>query len=357
MDTKPSLKSNVLLVLGSTVLTLLLLEGAFRWIKPVQSPWLDNSEKAQRVRENSIVRLSKNNQLLFVVRENYIRKGKRVTEAHGIHQSKDASVSKPKGTYRIAVIGDSISQGSKKINHGPTFVNRLEKLFKRRPDILKNKKRVEVLNFGVVGYGPMQEAILLETKVLRFSPDLIILQFCPNDVGDSYSPRVYFLKKRFAFSALLSFFQRRYDLKESSALGEKYTTTLGPRNPLYARHWETFYNLEGKGWKRLEQAYRRIAKVTQSRNIPVLFVYFPFIIKPGRFRELVENFRLQVLTMVKETSFQILDLTKLYQSYPPALLREAQWDDLHLSALGNQKVAEAIFLYLTSPKNRKHFPF
>ena len=46
-------------------------------------------------------------------------------------------------------------------------------------------KLLEVLNFGVDGYGTAQEYVLLETKAIRYQPDLVLLQFSPGDVMDS----------------------------------------------------------------------------------------------------------------------------------------------------------------------------
>lgn len=39
------------------------------------------------------------------------------------------------------------------------------------------------INFGVMGYDTTQEARLLETKVLAFQPDLIVIGYCLNDIG------------------------------------------------------------------------------------------------------------------------------------------------------------------------------
>src|SRR5205814_5679346 len=47
-------------------------------------------------------------------------------------------------------------------------------------------KQVEVINFGVSGYGTAQEFITLRNKALFYSPDIVILAFTTyNDVYDN----------------------------------------------------------------------------------------------------------------------------------------------------------------------------
>jgi hypothetical protein len=47
-------------------------------------------------------------------------------------------------------------------------------------------KRIEVLNFGVSGYGTAQEYVMLQTHAIRYRPDLVLLQFTNgNDVRNN----------------------------------------------------------------------------------------------------------------------------------------------------------------------------
>jgi hypothetical protein len=62
------------------------------------------------------------------------------------------------------------------------------------------ERRVEVLNFGVSGYGTAQELITLESRVLPYRPDLVLLAFyAENDVSnnsrrlDGHLDRPYFV--------------------------------------------------------------------------------------------------------------------------------------------------------------------
>lgn len=85
---------------------------------------------------------------------------------------------KDDGVFRIVVFGDSTTEAVQ-VNLDQTFTQLLEgRLRGCRP-------RVEVLNFGVSGYGPLQEYLLYTLRGRAFSPDLVIqATFLDNDVAD-----------------------------------------------------------------------------------------------------------------------------------------------------------------------------
>jgi hypothetical protein len=87
---------------------------------------------------------------------------------------------KPPGVFRIAVLGDSFTE-ARQVSIADTFWKQLEKRLSGRPEF--GNLKVEVLNFGIGGYATAQELLTLRLHVLDFSPDLVMLAFCPgNDV-------------------------------------------------------------------------------------------------------------------------------------------------------------------------------
>lgn len=76
---------------------------------------------------------------------------------------------KPPGTYRIAVIGCSRTYGLGVDAH-ESYPKQLEDLF------AEAGSDVEVLNFGVNGYGLSQMTLNYEHRVRDYAPDLVILQ-------------------------------------------------------------------------------------------------------------------------------------------------------------------------------------
>lgn len=83
-------------------------------------------------------------------------------------------------TFRIAVLGDSFSEAAQVEIHEAYWAV-LERELAGREAL--QGRQIEVLNFGVSGYGTTQEFLCLEHEVWQYKPDLILLQFLPgNDV-------------------------------------------------------------------------------------------------------------------------------------------------------------------------------
>ena len=98
-------------------------------------------------------------------------------------RDREHSKAKPPDTVRIAVLGDSFAEAM----HVPmeqTFWSLLERRLQECN--LFPGKRVEVINFGVSGYGTAQELMTLRQKVWDYSPDIVILAFTTfNDIYDN----------------------------------------------------------------------------------------------------------------------------------------------------------------------------
>ncbi|HVS03013.1 MAG TPA: SGNH/GDSL hydrolase family protein [Thermoanaerobaculia bacterium] len=90
---------------------------------------------------------------------------------------------KPPGTLRIAVLGDSFTEALQ-VPRDATFWAVLERELGRC--LAPSGRTVEVLNFGVSGYGTAQELLTLRHRVWEFRPDLVLLAFLSgNDVSDN----------------------------------------------------------------------------------------------------------------------------------------------------------------------------
>jgi hypothetical protein len=98
-------------------------------------------------------------------------------------RDRDHVAGKAAGTYRIAVLGDSYSEALQ--------VDREQAYWSLLPEELaacgfRKGKRIEVLNFGISGYGTAQEYLMLQSTAIRYQPDLVLLQFTNgNDVRNN----------------------------------------------------------------------------------------------------------------------------------------------------------------------------
>ncbi len=116
----------------------------------------------------------------------YIRSGAARLDSAGEYQvdikinsqgqrDKEYSVVKPADTQRIIVLGDSFTS-SLDVEDDEIYTEILE----------KNLPKTEVINFGVNGYGPLQEFIQLRETGIRYAPDVVIMTvYVGNDFDDN----------------------------------------------------------------------------------------------------------------------------------------------------------------------------
>ena len=98
-------------------------------------------------------------------------------------RDREHSLTKPPDTIRIALLGDSYPEALPvPMEQAFWFVmgNKLQEC-----EAFRGKK-IEVLNFGVSGYGTAQELLTLREHVWKYSPDIVMLTVTTNnDVSDN----------------------------------------------------------------------------------------------------------------------------------------------------------------------------
>ena len=113
--------------------------------------------------------------------------------SHG-YRDLERTKAKPDGVYRIAVLGDSFVEG-REVALEQTFCAVLERMLNGTSGF--KGRTVEVLNFGVSGYGTAQELLTLRHDVYGFDPDQVILVvFTANDVADNSQALSHKLRAR-----------------------------------------------------------------------------------------------------------------------------------------------------------------
>jgi lysophospholipase L1-like esterase len=214
-------------------------------------------------------------------------------------------------TFRIAVIGDSFVESS----HLPDE-HSLTSLIESRLSVCPafSDRHVEVLNFGVSGYGTAQEYLLLQRKVVLFHPNLVLLAiYVGNDVSDNIrSLSVENQKARPYFIELPS--------------GELQLDTS-------FRSTDTFRNAMGGDWqKRLVNASYLLQALKQFYKKSSII---PAPIEAQDFRR----------GTVENKALPVPESSKLYSSSP---------DDIWLSAWS---ITEKLLLQMRDWSNQKSIEF
>lgn len=161
--------ANAALLAGSALLMLLVLEAGVRILRPqpmaavARSPRLGWTHKV-------------NADIVYERQE--FRTPVHFSSA-GL-RDREYPLGKPAGTTRIAILGDSFVEALQ-VPLDSCMAKRLEARLNAGST---GGHRYEVLNFGVSGYGTCQQLLLLEETARRFHPDLVIAQYCTNDLDD-----------------------------------------------------------------------------------------------------------------------------------------------------------------------------
>ncbi len=175
-------------------------------------------------------------------------------------RGREYQINKPKGVFRIAMIGDSETL-SFLLKEDETLAAQLEKALNARGAA----EDYEVLNFGVEGYCTLQELELLKAKALKFNPDLIILNYCLNDP----EPGEYYLNKNFLMrhSALARYIS--YRIKKGMIRRER--KKLGISNEL--ENYNYYY--QPRYFDQVKSAILQMASTAKSRGNKLVVVIFP----------------------------------------------------------------------------------
>lgn len=92
-------------------------------------------------------------------------------------RDRERTIERSTDVFRISVFGDSMTEAVQ-VNLDQTFTYLLEERLKEK------HYGVEVLNFGVSGYSPVQEFLLFKQEGVRYAPNLVIWTvFLDNDIS------------------------------------------------------------------------------------------------------------------------------------------------------------------------------
>jgi hypothetical protein len=183
---------------------------------------------------------------------------------------------KPAGAYRVAVVGDSAVE-ARQIDMKSTFWWQLQEKLRTCPAL--RDREVEVMAFGVSGYGTAQQYLLIESTALRYQPDLVLLAFAGNDVVnnsarlETENERPFFQPDGEGLKLDTSFTSRPEFLNRSSSLFEAYRSASDWLRVVQlvqaARHGVQIWREAGSANADTAAARKRVPGVEPSANIAV----------------------------------------------------------------------------------------
>jgi lysophospholipase L1-like esterase len=236
-------------------------------------------------------------------------------------------INKSINEFRIIVLGDSVTFGLG-VNYTDTYPYYLE----RKLNQLNNNKKYTILNFGVPSYNTLQEVRMFILKGKKYNPDLVILQYHPNDIDDQNE------------------FSRLY--KEI-----KGTKSLSKRDLIkFNYEFDTWYHytyLSNKSkeelWSRIEIPLRNLYEHTKQNNIKVVIFVGADLLWDSQSLEIKKEYSKRLKALTEEYNWGFLYLSPEMFVYPRDKLVVGKRDG-HPNAQGHKLIGEKIYSYLIRNK-------
>jgi lysophospholipase L1-like esterase len=223
---------------------------------------------------------------------------------------------------RIMMLGDSFTEGWG-VAFEETFSKRIERLFAARGI------RAEVINAGVGNYNTIMEVNYFLNEGYKYRPDIVVLNYIPND-AEPVPPRVQpNLLMRVCFSCV--FLIGRIDtlLREAS---------LRPS-------WESYYldlyrGGSANGWLAAKASIARLAEYSKSHQIKLLIAHLPELhdLQHAPLRDITKL----VQHAAKEHGAEFVDVLPELKEHDSKTLWVTP-SDPHPNAYANELIANALF--------------
>ena len=257
-------------------------------------------------------------------------------------------LTKPPGTFRILILGDSFTFGAGVADDEP-FAAKLETLLNEGRVGNSFGRRYETINAGVSGYNTMDEVTYLQKRWLAFDPDLILLTFYLNDAYDDarFAPLIMggAIGETLGAPALLS----RSRVMEWATNAWKRWWTARRIKHIYRSQFSDTPEIEGHNWKNCQEALAQAAAISEERGIRLALVIFPELYELNKdypFRSI----HARVREAGEMLGIPVLDLIENFQGHDPTKL----WvhiTDHHPNALAHATAAHAIARFLVNPSH------
>ena len=252
------------------------------------------------------------------------------------HGWRDREFTKDKkiNTFRIACIGDSVTEG---------YRIALENIFPKTLERMLQKAgyEAEVMNLGKGG-NATSDNLLAVGAVMEFNPDLIIFQFGMNDIKGFEHRELISTKNETFTSNILTKKSKRFNprtlLRKSVlylALAERYNyfkLSSGFKNWAFDE-WDVKEEIWEKEFSRLKEGFSKV----ENRS-GVLICYLPYDFQVYSAREEVFIPSSKIGKFCRDNNYRFVDFTRIFKSQRDTY--SLFLDDAHLSVYGHKVVAE-----------------
>jgi len=230
-------------------------------------------------------------------------------------------------SYRMALLGASATMGWG-VEDGETYEALVEEALNRDLGDHGGYARYEILNLGVPGYYPLQQAVAVE-KALSFKPRVVLYEA----TGQELSRATYYLAEVNRKGVAIPY-------PELRALAERAGLEPGMSEDEAQKRLMPFQR-EILGW-----LYAYLVNRIRAEGALAVWFFLPQIYS-GSWEETVDPAK----QLAEENGFTTIDLRGVYTGRNEEELRLVEWDK-HPNALGHRLLAQALYREIRAEENR-----
>lgn len=247
-------------------------------------------------------------------------------------RDKEYLVNKPPNTYRIMVLGDSITLGWG-VEQKDCYAKQLEELLSKNFSP-KTSFKYEVINTGVGNYNTVQELTYFKEDGYRFNPDMVILAFFINDAEPVPKKSKNFFLNHSHFAV---YFWSKINIIRS---------LFYPQKNYYIDYYRDLYNDSNLGWIRCKDALIELNNYCVKDKKKFLIVFIPELhdlAEPYKFKDIYNK----VADFLKSQEIGYLDLYPSFKNKDGRRLW-VSYEDAHPNKTGHKIIADSIYKYLNA---------
>jgi len=251
------------------------------------------------------------------------------------------SYSKPEGSYRLAVIGDSFTFGTS-MQFDDAFPKKLERLFAAS----KTEPRVEVINYGIPGYSTDHE-VSSAGQALRHGADFVLLQVTLNDAQRKLlAPHGITGTNRFGELIMSGVLRDVSSIWTSFGYVYKRVHNRRTRQNYIDYYFELFE--DPVGWGIFRRAFTKIHRECRRNKVGFGVVILPLFGLP-----LDEDYPFlplhqKIADYLEKREIPYVDLLSAFKNIPLERIQVEPGKDFHPNEIGHRIIAEQIFSWLTA---------
>jgi len=245
-------------------------------------------------------------------------KNKKVTTNRWGMRDRNYDLVAPADTYRIAILGASAAFGSG-VADEEVFETLLEGML-NNDQLYKDGVEFEILNFSKYARVTLQQMLVMESKVIRFKPDVMMLVVHHNEA-------------RRGLEALAKMVKNDIDVRYPFI--QSVINLAGVDSKM--RKYEIEKRLLPYADELLANTYHAIASISRDHEIVPVLVFLPITY------ERLEDADIAAHMAAAETAgFVVLSMRDIYDEYEPDELDVAAWDD-HPNAFAHKLIADRLY--------------